>query len=322
MQDTRTLFPFISTISTWNFSNFLGTCEPSCLLHHEFHFVIRSSSLQTPATHRTINAMHSRVADKGLNLRYFPARGIFRMFMNEVLLHCHLQLVSLIHKFLSVARFSLFSTCWFLVSPHTKLSLGGLPARSSGCSRFCTRRSSALSSSRLKSQIVELAVAVIKSTANSSRSPNLVAHDANLDGSSIAVHAFNSFESMHNSMISSSLRSSTIQSGLSDSSIFSNTSVLLCAMLFICSGAASAASPTMSSTLHVFWAGTSTSTSRCCSSAFAASSSTSSPCLFWPRLSVNLTRFVSRSSVFVSFALEPDPARGPELDDTTTKGVG
>ena len=54
--------------------------------------------------------------------------------------------------------------------------------------------------------------------------------DANFDGLSTAVvsHAFSSFESMHNSMTSSSLRSSTIHSGLSDSSIFSSTSVLLC----------------------------------------------------------------------------------------------
>ena len=40
--------------------------------------------------------------------------------------------------------------------------------------RICTRRSSALSSSGLRS-----ALAVVKSTANPSRSPNLVAHDAN-----------------------------------------------------------------------------------------------------------------------------------------------
>ena len=59
-----------------------------------------------------------------------------------------------------------------------------------------------------------------------------------------------------------------------------------------CSIAASAAPPTTSSTLHVLWAGTSTSASRCCSSDLPASFSTSSPCLFWPRLSVNLTRFV------------------------------
>ena len=91
-------------------------------------------------------------------------------------------------------------------------SLGGLPARCSGCSRFCTRRSSALSSSRLRS-LVPLALAVVKSTVNPSRSPNLFAHDANFDGLSIAVfsHAFNSFESFHNSMTSSSLRSSTVQ---------------------------------------------------------------------------------------------------------------
>ena len=86
---------FPSAISTWNFSNFLGTCESSCLLPHELYFVIRSSNLQTPATHRTINAMHSWVADKGLNLGHFPARGILGMFMNEVLLQFHLQLVSL-----------------------------------------------------------------------------------------------------------------------------------------------------------------------------------------------------------------------------------
>ena len=86
---------FPSAISTWNFSNFLGTCEPSCLLPHEFSFVIRSSSLQTPATHRTINAMHSRVADKGLNLRHFPARGILGMFTDKMLLHFHPKFVSL-----------------------------------------------------------------------------------------------------------------------------------------------------------------------------------------------------------------------------------
>ena len=179
---------------------------------------------------------------------------------------------------------------------------------------------SVLSSSRLRSHIVPLALAVVKSTANPSRSPNLVAHDANFDGLTIAAvsHAFNSFESMHNTMTSSSLRSSTFHSGLSDSSIFSNTSVLLDARLFmhcsyaqrkmfICSGAASAASPTTSSTLHVLWSGTSTSAYSCCSSAFAASSSTSSPCLFWPRLSATLTRFASRSSVSISLALEHPP---------------
>ena len=209
------------------------------------------------------------------------------MFMNEVFSHFHLQLVTLYTSsdlwlnFLCF-QFADFSRFCTLAQQRRKLITCGLPTRSSGCSRFCTRLSSALSSSRPKSHMVPLALAVVKSTAKPSRSTNLVAHDANFDGLSIAVasHAFNSFESMHNSMISSSLRSSTMHSGLSDSSIFSNTSVLLCTKLFICSGAASAASATTSSTLHVLCAGTSTSASRCCSSAFAANSSTSSPCLF------------------------------------------
>ena len=87
------LVAFLSTISTKYFSNFLGTREPSCLLPHELCF--RSSSLQTPATHRTIYAVHSRVADKGLNFRHLPRTGILGMFMNEVFLHFHLQLVAL-----------------------------------------------------------------------------------------------------------------------------------------------------------------------------------------------------------------------------------
>ena len=77
-----------------------------------------------------------------------------------------------------------------------------------------------------------------------------------------------------------------------------------------------------SSTLHVLCASTSTSASRRCSSAFAANSSTSSTCLFWPRLSATLTRFTSRSSVFVSLALEPTPDRVPEPDDPPTRTVG
>ena len=171
----------------------------------------------------------------------------------------------------------------------------------------------------LKSHIVPLDLAVVISTGNLSRSPNLVAHDANFDGLSIAVvsYAFNSFDSMHKSMISSSLRPSTMQSGLSDSSIFTNTSVFLCAKLFICSGTASVASPTTSSTLHVLWAGHLNIGIKMLLFRFRCQ-----PCLFWPQLSVSLTRFVSRSSVFVSFALEPDPARVPELDDPPTRNVG
>ena len=37
---------------------------------------------------------------------------------------------------------------------------------------------------------------------------------------------------------------------------------------------------------------------------------------------MNLTRFVSRSSVFVSLALEPTPDRVPELHDPPTRTVG
>ena len=185
----KSLVAFPSTIFTKYFSNFLRTRDPSRSLSHELCFVIRSSSSQTAATHWTINAVHSRVTDKELNLRHLPAHGILGMFMNEVLLHFDLQLGGSAHVF----------------NKEEKSSLGGLPARRSGCSRFCTHRSSALTSSRLRSHIVPLALAVVKSTANPSRSPNLVEHDANFDGLSIAVvsHAFNSFESMHNSMTSS-----------------------------------------------------------------------------------------------------------------------
>ena len=37
---------------------------------------------------------------------------------------------------------------------------------------------------------------------------------------------------------------------------------------------------------------------------------------------MNLTRFASRSSVFVSLALEPTPDRVPELHDPPTLTVG
>ena len=44
-----------------------------------------------------------------------------------------------------------------------KSSLGRLPARSCGCSRFCYRRSSVMSSSRMKTHIVPLSLATVKS---------------------------------------------------------------------------------------------------------------------------------------------------------------
>ena len=91
----KSLVSFPSTISTKYFSNFLGTRDPSCSLSHELCFVFRSSSSQTPATHRTIDAVHSWVIDEGLNLRHLPRTRILGMFMNEVFLHCHLQLVGL-----------------------------------------------------------------------------------------------------------------------------------------------------------------------------------------------------------------------------------
>ena len=39
--------------------------------------------------------MYTLVADKGLNLKHFPARGIFGMSLEKVFLHFHLQFVSL-----------------------------------------------------------------------------------------------------------------------------------------------------------------------------------------------------------------------------------
>ena len=84
-----------SSVSRWNISNILGTCEPSRLFPHEFLCVVWSSSLHAPATSRTNNAVHSRVAGEGLNLGHAPARGILATFLDEMLLHLHLQLVSL-----------------------------------------------------------------------------------------------------------------------------------------------------------------------------------------------------------------------------------
>ena len=167
----KSLVTFPSTISTKYFSNFFGTCEPSRSLSHELCFVFQSSSSQTPATHRTIDAVHSWVIDEGLNLRHLPRTRNFGMFMNEVFSHFHLQLVTLYtssdpwHNFLC---FQLADSCdsTHVFNKEENSSLGGLPTRSSGCSRFCTRLSSALSSSRLRSHIVPLALAVVKSTAN------------------------------------------------------------------------------------------------------------------------------------------------------------
>ena len=92
MQDTQILS---LVFSTKYFSNFLGTRDPSCSLSHELCFDFRSSSSQTPATHWTIDAVHSRVIDERLNFRHLPRTRILGMFMNEVFLHFHLQFVAL-----------------------------------------------------------------------------------------------------------------------------------------------------------------------------------------------------------------------------------
>ena len=115
----KSLVPFPSTISTKYFSNFFGTCEPSGSLSHELCFVFQSSSSQTPATHRTIDAVHSVVIDEGLNLRHLPRTGNFGMFMNKVFSHFHLQLVTLYTS----------SDMW----------LNCLCSQFAGFSRFCTR---------------------------------------------------------------------------------------------------------------------------------------------------------------------------------------
>ena len=152
-----------------------------------------ASSSQTPATHRTIDAVHSWVIDEGLNLRHLPRTGNFRMFMNEVFSHFHLQLVTLYTS----------SGLWlnFLCSQFADFSR--FCARVQQRGKLITWRTSHKTSEFcpviFRSHSVPWALAVVKSTANPSRSPNLVPIKANLEGLSIAVvpHAFNSFESRH-----------------------------------------------------------------------------------------------------------------------------
>ena len=196
-------------------------------------FVFRSSSIQTRATHRTINAVHSWVADKGLNLKHFPTRGIFGLFMDKVFLHFHLQFVSLYTSsdlWLSSLRSQFADFLWIC----TRAQQGReVITRWTSCKKF--RLLQILHSSEFCSVIFKAEVPH-RSVGSCScqiqfetfTKSNLVPIDANFDGLSTAVvsHAFSSFESMHNSMISSSLRFSTMQSGLSDSSIFSSISVL------------------------------------------------------------------------------------------------
>ena len=191
----KSLVTFPSAMSTKYFSNFFGTCEPSRSLSHELCFVFQSLSYQTPATHRTIDAVHSWIIDEGLNLSHLPRTGNFGMFMNEVFSHFHLQLVALYTSSDLWLNFLCFQFADFLCFCTRVQQRRKLITWRTSHKKF--RLFSILHSS-LRSHIVPLALAVVKSTAKPSRSPNLVVHDANFDGLNIAVasHAFNSFESM------------------------------------------------------------------------------------------------------------------------------
>ena len=165
-------------------NNFGSTHVPSThhLLPHELCF--RSSSLQTPATHRAIDAVRSRVIDLQEVLQQFLWNSVIhlvRFLMNSVLsfesLGClklqrhigpsllytrviderlnfrHLQACGILGMYLNKVFFafpsascgSIFSVFNLLISrgsarvvnKEEKSSLGGLPARSLGCSRFC-----------------------------------------------------------------------------------------------------------------------------------------------------------------------------------------
>ena len=85
-------------------------------------------------------------------------------------------------------------------------------------------RSSKVSKTLTMSQEMRQPQRQNRSATNPSRSPNKPCCDMNLDGLSIAVVscAFNSFASLHNSMICQALRSSAPLHCLSDSSIVSN----------------------------------------------------------------------------------------------------
>ena len=118
----------------------------------------------------SVNVVHSRVAGKGWNLGRSPARGFLAMFMDEVLLHLHLQLVSL-HKcsdlwlsFLCLQRadFFKFHTC----AQQRRAVINHLMGFSQEGRAVlgCNRRSSVLSSSRLRPYIVPLALAAVKAS--------------------------------------------------------------------------------------------------------------------------------------------------------------
>ena len=124
--------------------------------------------------------------DWGLNFRHLPARGILGMFMNEVLLHFHLQFVTLYASsdlWLNSLCFQFTDFSWFCTRVQRRRKVvtadflqevrdaldpahvGVLPCHLQGRGLPCLRWF--LQSSN---------------PVNPSRSPNLVAHDAKFDG--------------------------------------------------------------------------------------------------------------------------------------------
>ena len=276
---------------------------------------------------------------KKFNLKQLPRTGNFRMFMNEVFSHFHLQLVTLYTSsdlwlnFLC-SQFADFSRFHARVQQRGKLITWRTSHKKFRL--FSILHSSEFCFVIFKAEVPHCSVGSCSRQIHCdpfTESPSSHMMQTSTDWVLLWSHT----RSTHSGICTTpwphhrwDLRPCTVVWVILQSS---RTPVLLGVKLFmhcsskqskmfICSGAASAASPTTSSTLHVLCANTSTYASRCYSSASAANSSTSSPCLYWPGLSVNLTRFVSRSSVFVSLALEPAPDRVPEPDDPPNRTMG
>ena len=155
--------------------------------------------------------------------RLFPGRGLIGIFLQEVLAHLLLR----------YASFNVDLDVWFALFFLPRFGMrtrrwSDLMQKKSGSSWSCKRLSDALSSV-LRTHIVPFGLVVVKSTTNPSRSPKRVASDVNLAGLKVyeTLHAFNSFQRKHNSMCSSSLRSSAPLHLLSDCSTPPDTSTLL-----------------------------------------------------------------------------------------------
>ena len=92
-----------------------------------------------------------------------------------------------------------------------KSSLGGLPAGSSDC--FFILHSMEFSFVVFKTEVPHCSIGFCSDQVHCEAftKSHLVACETNLDGLSVAPlsHAFNSFDSLHNSMVSSSLRYTT-----------------------------------------------------------------------------------------------------------------